>query len=527
MTALLRADVRWLDDRYHGEEWPPSPFKLQQALIRVAADQGMASLNDTLPVLNMFEGAPAIEHVPAFRGGPIRLSVPNNGGGATTRTRRPWLLNRMPQLPDVRYLFNVADDTEGLEKLLSLLHRVHTLGLGIDAAFIEAQVCDVTQPRYLPIRIEPIRTAVQSGGSDDLGYGPAAAQTVGRDFEHLLRLRVGVPGGIRQAVDELGVYFDRVESLWQEAARNRKPRGRDIKPQVSIARPPDVGFEKRPYHVVDADPSLQHANMMVAASRYQVVALSVDPISGVAPEASFTAKLAAMMRHACHQLIRPYAVQGAPWTRFIEGPVCGHGSDANLRIAFAPLPSWTGPRPDGRLRRGLVAIPETVCEQFPEQIRELIFRLRSGIEVFRESADQFLPASDRRFAFLAPAENDDSFDLCLDASKTWSSVTPVVLHGHDRRRSGRISRTKVERMLGNALRQVGLETLVAEYDVSQVCFSPGLPPASRFFRPENLNSPDRTIYHVKLTFKCAVSGPILLGLGRHRGLGLFIPAPDA
>lgn len=106
-------------------------------------------------------------------------------------------------------------------------------------------------------------------------------------------------------------------------------------------------------------------------------------------------------------------------------------------------------------------------------------------------------------------------------------MTPVILHGHDRGRSGRISRTKIEVMLGNALKQVRLDALLARYEVSPICFVQGLPVAGRFFRPENLNGPSRAICHLKLTFRCEVSGPVLLGLGRHRGLGLFVPVHDA
>lgn len=526
MNALLRIDVRWLDDRYHGEEWPPSPFKLQQALIRVVADQGMESLNATLPLLGMLESKPSIEHVPASRGRPMRLSVPNNGGGNTMRPRRAWFLNRAPKLPDVRYLFHVASDTERLSMLVSLLHRVHTLGLGIDAAYIEADICNAEESYCLPNRIEPMGSVASgaSASNADVGYGAGLVENRNQNFaiEHTLRWRVIMPGGTRLVVQEMGKYFERLQSLWEEAARKPKRRSRLIKPAVSISRPADIGFERIRYRAVSVDQTFPQDRPVIASSRYQVVTFNVEPSSGVFPETTFSAKLAAMMRHACHELIKPYVGQDETWNRFLQGPVCGHGTDPNKRIAFAPLPSFTGSHPDGRLRRVLVAVPETVSAEFPAQVRELLFRIRGGIELLQVPAQKTGNMSDQKFAFLMPVEPDDhTFGLCLDSSETWSSVTPVVLHGHDRRRSGRISSSKIERMIGSALKQVGLETLLAHYEVSQVCFVPGLPLAHRYFRPENLGGSNRTVCHLKLIFNCAVSGPVLLGLGRHRGLGLF------
>lgn len=524
MNAFLRIDVRWLDDRYHGEEWPPSPFKLQQALIRVVADQGIEFLNDTLPLLDVLEGAPTIEHIPASRGQPMRLSVPNNGGGNTMRLRQAWFLNRTPKLPDIRYLFRIASDTERLSTLITLLHRVHTLGLGIDAAYVEADICNAEESHCLPIRIEPMGNISPGAGNADADHRAGRAESRGQYFaiEHAPRLRVTMPGGTRLAVQEMGKYFDRVQSLWEEVTRKPKRRSR-LRPAVSINRPEDIGFELIRYRAVSVDPSFPQDRPLTALSRYQVATFSVEPSSGVFPETTFSARLAAMMRHACHELIKPYAEQNETWNRFLQGPICGHGTDPNKRIAFAPLPSFTGSHPDGRLRRVLVVVPETVSADFPAQVRELLFRIRSGIELLQLPAQQPGNISDQKFACLMPVEpNDRRFGACLDSSTTWSSVTPVVLHGHDRKRSGRISRAKIERLIGNALKQVGLETLLAHYEVSQACFVPGLPLAYRYFRPENLHGSDRTVCHLKLIFNCAVSGPVLLGLGRHRGLGLFV-----
>jgi CRISPR-associated protein Csb2 len=419
------------------------------------------------------------------------------------RVRRPWFLERAPDLPDVRYIFDV-DDPQRLAELIPLLHRVHTLGLGIDAAYVTA-CASVIDARELPIRLAPTRTTGAMARTPHANGG--------------ITLRVAEPGGVRSAAAQLGEYFDRTESLWREALKKRRRAG--VKPEVSIGRPADTGFERRPYRLADFDHHLRRGNFWTGAD-YQVMAFRLETSSGVAPEAVSCAEVTAMMRHALHKLFGPYARRSEAWRTFIEGPICGHGADLNLRIAFATLPSWMGPHPDGRLRRALVIIPESVAGRFPEHVSELMFRLGSGLELMQKPSSSSESEVRSPFGFLTPDEERRWSAAYAGRSAVWTTLTPVVLHGHDKKRSGRISRAKIEKMLSSAFRQVDIERFVSEYEVSRTSFLPGLPPAQRYFRPAKVAGSGHATYHVRLKFKCPMSGPLLLGLGRHRGLGIFV-----
>ncbi len=101
-------------------------------------------------------------------------------------------------------------------------------------------------------------------------------------------------------------------------------------------------------------------------------------------------------------------------------------------------------------------------------------------------------------------------------SKVWASVTPVVLDRHPDEPFG----PEAEGFLRLACRNAGLP------DPEHVVVRPtsvvsGVPPARDFPR----YPPDQPSVrvHAVLVFKDEVSGPVLVGRGRYRGMGLFLP----
>src|SRR5882757_3269347 len=87
MTCLLLT-VRWLDDRYHGlldrngpPEWPPSPYRLFQALIAGVARRGEleSEVGQSLAWLQSLD--PPMIVTPRSRPGQVVTHfVPNNDG---------------------------------------------------------------------------------------------------------------------------------------------------------------------------------------------------------------------------------------------------------------------------------------------------------------------------------------------------------------------------------------------------------------------------------------------------------------
>ena len=109
----------------------------------------------------------------------------------------------------------------------------------------------------------------------------------------------------------------------------------------------------------------------------------------------------------------------------------------------------------------------------------------------------------------------------VSESYDWSTVTPVILPGHDDRDS-----RKAEELLRKAFAHAGVsQTLIdsAELSWRQVGYLAGLDLAKNYIRPRNLNGPT---YHVRVNFTHKIKGPLAIGAGRYRGLGLFAAEED-
>jgi len=124
-------------------------------------------------------------------------------------------------------------------------------------------------------------------------------------------------------------------------------------------------------------------------------------------------------------------------------------------------------------------------------------------------------------------------------SRTWSTVTPIILPGHDdpdglrkklnNRPTSEEQKNLLERLnrrivslLHKAFLQAGLSPelvdTIEELDWSRVGFRAGLDLADRYLRPDKLNGPQ---YHVRVRFPHRIRGPLAIGAGRYRGLGVF------
>jgi CRISPR-associated protein Csb2 len=110
----------------------------------------------------------------------------------------------------------------------------------------------------------------------------------------------------------------------------------------------------------------------------------------------------------------------------------------------------------------------------------------------------------------------------LGTSTTWKTVTPVILPGHDDKKA-----SKTERLIQKALRQSGIES-ACEFSWQSFPFLKNCLSAHKYdrdgrhtgyHRPAHLK--DLTAVHLCLTFKNPVPGPVIVGAGRHCGLGLF------
>jgi CRISPR-associated protein Csb2 len=99
-------------------------------------------------------------------------------------------------------------------------------------------------------------------------------------------------------------------------------------------------------------------------------------------------------------------------------------------------------------------------------------------------------------------------------SRTWASVTPVVLDRHPKRGQ------RVEEVVADSVEMAGYPRPV-DVELGQCSAFRGAPPA-REFSPRSRGC----WTHVALAFDRRVAGPLLVGKDRHFGLGLLRPVDD-
>lgn len=113
------------------------------------------------------------------------------------------------------------------------------------------------------------------------------------------------------------------------------------------------------------------------------------------------------------------------------------------------------------------------------------------------------------------------------ASTEWDSVTPVILDRHPKPHFSRDPdawATSCGEIIRASCARLGLPTPVA-VSVASVSHLRGVPAASAFAAPVPRHGrPARFHIHASIRFAEPVKGPLLIGAGRYRGYGLFLPA---
>jgi CRISPR-associated protein Csb2 len=232
-----------------------------------------------------------------------------------------------------------------------------------------------------------------------------------------------------------------------------------------------------------------------------------------------------MVRHATATVARRIGWAEEDVQRRIEGHGNGDNGQATSddRLLYLPLPSIT-PNGVSGIRRVLVVGP-------PGFDLAPLRRRLNGEELVDEDSKQAvamlsgIPATDRYMApFLTPA-------------RTWSTVTPVILPGYDdpdglraklktrntaQEQKNLLARldARILALIWKACHQAGwtADALAgAEVEYRTVGWFRGLDLARNYDLPK-LRFPR---YHVRVRFRHPIQGPLAVGAGRYRGLGVF------
>ena len=492
--ALL-IELRLLADRYHGErDWPPSPFRLFQALVAGAYGGRWRSEpeDDKDAAFRGLERLPP----PLIAAPPMRALrattyfVPNNdidavGGDPrlVSKIRAPKLVR--PILFDagepIRYAWPFDDGEDHARRLCALAERLHTCGAGVDAAFARAEVVDWSAA-------EAGLAAGRGRLSRPVGPGDATAPTC----------------PIAGSLDSLkGRYA---------ATRERFRRETEGRSTVTLFRqPPKPRFRTVTY---DRPPAQLLFDLRPADG--------ARPYRPVAEERA-TEVAAAIRDCAARRLRDAFPARVGEVDRVVVGVDAG-AADLARRVRFVPLPSIGMAHTDPAIRRILVEVPPD-CPFTAEEIAWAVSGQSPVDSITGEVADDTI---------YAPAE-----DLSMlghygvgGSARRWQSVTPVALpEGRRGRRDGAgraADESRAAAAVADALRHAGLPWRGLDIRIQREPFRPKGDRAEAFVpRDEAMRARFAgRLCHVEIVFPDPVAGPLVLGDGRFLGLGLFAPVRE-
>ena len=222
----------------------------------------------------------------------------------------------------------------------------------------------------------------------------------------------------------------------------------------------------------------------------------------------------------------------------IPGQVSGHDEHGNVlhgsHVAVVPMPYVGSPNADGRVF-GYAVVPPAGTD---------LHRIPGFLHAY-EAVTKYNEGTGRRDMTIdgPPLRHPIVLAACANAvvrsltparycrkADTWATITPLVLERHLKRRTADELRDRI----ADACEHAGLPrpkrenvlpgTMAAHAGVPPVRPQAGEPPWRHWWRPRALGS--RMLTHAIIRFGEAVRGPVLVGAGRYRGLGLCLPLED-
>lgn len=484
----LILSVRFLTDRYHGcvdngqrPEWPPSPWRLFQALI--AGNARGADLPERLQAaLRWLENLdPPIIVAPSVQAGkPVLTYVPNNTGDKrwpptkAPKALRPTLLNgdRLVEFiwsfdsrpPDAMVHAGVIAEAAG---------HVQCLGWGVDMAVGRGEV-------------------TESWSAQLLGPRTVYRPTEGGEVVNGTILRVPRKSSLQTLESAYRGFIDRYKD---------KKVTRFESPAVFARRRYAAGDSGRPWVAFE----LRRADN---GDRFAV------PLRQIA-------RLTGRVRHACAQ------AAGGKHAPGVAADILGHpeAGGGSARVSIMVLPTVRDGPTDGRIRRIVLAEPYRSDGRWIKVLRK-----RLGLFVLdREGAERHLPP-----LCLGPIRGRDGvLRRYVATAREWVSVTPILLPGFDdpgkKPRNGTDERdaqsvnrqvvrlSRAERLMHKSLRHAGISAGIQELVLSKVPFVTGARHVRDYHCHRKLQHYPR--YFARIVFTTCLSGPLALGAGRHAGFG--------
>ncbi|NLW88087.1 MAG: type I-U CRISPR-associated protein Cas5/Cas6 [Planctomycetes bacterium] len=486
MNRHILFSIEFLDGRYHGQgngrpEWPPSPFRLFQAVIAGNARGGPIPepLRHALHWLETLP-PPTISAPPAMAGQPLLTYVPNNSSDEEwPPTKAPKTLHPMLMNGDRRLLyiwtFSSACPQSVLhaQVLAAAGSHITALGWGIDLVVTKGAIVN----------------AVPMSRRDGTVYQPAPDNTQADNWR--LQLRVPCKGSLIS-----------LERTYQGFINRNVTAG--------VTR-----FESAPVYACHAYSDGVLRPWVACRLR------RAGELRPVSVRHQLIAPLVGMVKNACMESLNDSDSAAA------AAAVLGHPKDAPcVRVSILPLPTVRSGPTDGRIRRVLLAEPTGSDGKW---IDLLALRLEGAILKPLHGEGRFPSLILETIHTGAKKAGSDWAFLSryIQASRCWASATPVLLPGYDDRKQDKGDHTKrlarAAQLIAKAIKQAGIET-PAHFEFSKIPYFSGALHANAYQPREKLRHYPR--YHVRIEFETEVTGPLAIGAGRHAGFGVFAACGD-
>jgi CRISPR-associated protein Csb2 len=532
--------VRFLDDRYHGlldrggpPEWPPSPFRLFQALVAgvgrrrelvngadVPENKEFTNIGKALGWLQSHtRNHPPVIIAPQHKvGQAITRFVPNNDGDKKfDRQERLTAKPTVPTLfildndqnPEVHYVWQLPENHDcPVADIERAARSLTALGWGIDMAFADARpasegdIQGLKGIRWYPKKRDwPLRDTLRTPT-----YHEDSGECTLCDLRHchstfINRIEHGNP---LKTVDKPKV-FDRV--LY-----------------TSIERP--IGRPHVVFKLADENEDTfcyPHAKLI---------------------------HIAGMVRHLAIERMKddpPSWIENpGEWvSRVVRGKRNESAGDDHQQFSYVPLASIGHAHADAMIRNVMIVAPLDM-ERELYHLADRLDGLQLKPEGDSEKCKQDLAGNfaDRNWLQrFNPPPGKFIAKGYLGTASVWETVTPVILDGHRKAKGDdarAVART-TERLIRKALARAGIEA-PCEFTWQMFPFIKNALSAHErdkerrltgYFRPDYLQG--RGAVHVRLSFgrraverdmdsawtPIDVSGPLMIGAGRHCGLGVF------
>jgi CRISPR-associated protein Csb2 len=465
---FLVLEASFIAGTYGGAEWPPAPFRLLQAIVagcRSIDIPGLGWLEHQAPPFILATNEP-----PAVR---FRRSIPNNAD-----TRKPHsalslrdIVHRRIEDP-VRYCYplRTAADHDAAQSVIAAATQVHTLGTGEDMCTVRGLVATHAPESDATIRL----------------WLPTTGGGAGVSVDSEVWLRVAVPGSLQSLEDRFQAFQRRLNS------------GDD-----GYARPVSAPALHRTvaYRTSDDMP------------RTALLALRLVQLGDQETFRRFHAEdavvVGGMLRHA---VMRLADVNLPALADFAAG--YGTEIDPNHRMSWVPVPSIGHAHADGLIRRAVLLARAADAQALGDLTA---WMPADGVALVDEASGECV-------AMAVPVDPADEPVLrhYLAPTKDWVSVTPVVLPGEYGGGDIRV----MTKLLHKAVRESGIDPgLIEGAEFSKSAF---IKQGARLrdVKLKDWTAKNLILYHVRLRFRSAVRGPLVLGRGRHFGLGLFCANPQ-